>query len=86
MTVSVLMHGALHEVSTFPENAGSVRLEVRDRASGSVNEVTIFTGSPDAAREIYEALGPIFERHGGKAGPVHVRKQPAGGSDADPVS
>ena len=76
MTVSVLIHGKLHEVSAYPENSGSVRLEVRDRSSGSVNDVTIFTGSPEAAREIYEALWPIFVRHGGTAGPVHVMRKP----------
>ena len=86
MTVSVMMHGALHEVSAFPDNDGSVSLSICDAFNNSPGYVTIFTGSPEAAREIYEALGPIFERHGGKAGAVHVRKQPAGGSDADPVA
>ena len=86
MTVSVMMHGALHEVSAFPENDGSVSLSVRDAFNNSPGYVTIFTGSPEAAREIYDALVPIFERHGGKAGHLHFRGQPAGGSDADPVS
>lgn len=76
MTASVLLHGVLHEVSAYPENSGSVRIEVRDRLTGTVNCVTIFTGSEQVAREIYEALGPIFQRHGGSVGPVHVRASP----------
>jgi hypothetical protein len=73
MTASLCLHGALFELSAYPENSGSISIDVRDRFNGAINSVTIFTGSPEAAREIYEALGPIFQRHGGKAGPVHVR-------------
>ncbi len=86
MTASLCLHGALFELSAFPDNSGSISIEVRDGSNGAIHSVTIFTGSPDAAREIYEALGPIFQRHGGSVRPVDVRKQPAGGSDADPVS
>jgi hypothetical protein len=86
MSVSICMHGELFEVSAYPENSGSVSIDIRDRTSGAINSVTIFTGSPEAAREIYEAMGPIFQRHGGSVRPVHVRPQPAGGSGADPVA
>lgn len=86
MTASLCLHGVLHELSAYPGNSGSVSIDVRDGLNGAINSVTIFTGSEQVALEVYEALGPIFQRHGGSVRPVHVRPQPAGGSDADPVA
>ncbi len=73
MTASLCLHGALFQLSAFPENSGSISIDVRDRFNGAINSVTFFTGSEQVAREIYEALGPIFHRHGGAVGKVHVR-------------
>jgi hypothetical protein len=74
MTASLCLHGALFELSAYPENSGSISIDVRDRFNGAINSVTIFTGSEQAALEVYEALGPIFQRHGGSVRPVDVRK------------
>jgi hypothetical protein len=73
MTASLCLHGALFQLSAYPENSGSISIDVRDRFNGAINSVTIFTGSQQAALEVYEALGPIFQRHGGSVRPLDVR-------------
>jgi hypothetical protein len=83
MTASVCLHGALRQLDATPANAGAVTITLRCPRTRAYTDVTLFTGSEQVAQEIYEALGPIFHRHGGDVRPVRIM---TGGKNADPVS
>lgn len=63
LSTGMHVHGKPVKLISWPANAGSVRFEFVTPQQCGGTEVTMFVGY-ELARDIHEALAPVFERHG----------------------